>query len=493
MSNLAEDTLRRSAPVKRGGHVLAFSESKTCTDWAKDSRCVVDMGTLHARIHRGGWEAELAITTPNVRPKPIIEAFGESKSAVEWSADPRSSIPANSLRERIRMGWDPEDAITVSPGRRKPGTEAKPKPAPKPRGSMLTAFGVTLSTSDWVKDARCPLDGAKEISRRIREGEDPESAITRPKQAPVDQAGEMSEEERRERDLVRGVWRGMKNRCLNPKDQGFKNYGGRGISISSEWLESFDAFVADVGIRPTANHQIERVDNDGNYCVENCIWALPLVQASNKRNTLRIAAFGRTLTTGKWHTEPEAGVNVDGRIISARLSKGWEAERAISEEVSKRKGLITAFSETKSAQEWEDDHRCCVTASGIYGRIRGGYSSEAAITAPSANAGRIDAFGESKRSCEWADDLRAGSGATGTAIRSRIKRGMHSEDAISTPFIDRPKNQIYAFGELKTPAEWSRDRRCVVSNKRISQRIQAGMSAEDAITTPTQKIKVHPR
>lgn len=68
------------------------------------------------------------------------------------------------------------------------------------------------------------------------------------------------------------IYQGVKDRCLNPNEIAYPNYGGRGISISDDWLEAFENFFSDMGPRPSKGHSIERKDPNGNYCKENCIW-----------------------------------------------------------------------------------------------------------------------------------------------------------------------------------------------------------------------------
>ena len=77
------------------------------------------------------------------------------------------------------------------------------------------------------------------------------------------------------------TWRGIIRRCTNPSDAYWHRYGGRGITVHPEWLESFDAFIADVGRRPAAGMSIDRIDNDGNYEPGNVRWATPTQQVEN--------------------------------------------------------------------------------------------------------------------------------------------------------------------------------------------------------------------
>lgn len=92
------------------------------------------------------------------------------------------------------------------------------------------------------------------------------------------------------------IWKSMKQRCCNPNNKAFPNYGGRGIDISPEWLESFAAFISDMGHRPHVDSTLERMDNYKGYSKENCIWASRAAQLENRRNTILVIREGKSFS-----------------------------------------------------------------------------------------------------------------------------------------------------------------------------------------------------
>jgi len=123
----------------------------------------------------------------------------------------------------------------------------------------------------------------------------------------------------------------LKDRCLNPDAQGYEHYGARGITVCKRWQDSVEAFLEDMGPRPSPKHSIDRENVNGDYEPSNCRWATKEEQARNKTNNRFLEAFGQRKTCAEWCEE----YGISKSTLSNRLRRGWEAERAISEPVGR--------------------------------------------------------------------------------------------------------------------------------------------------------------
>lgn len=125
------------------------------------------------------------------------------------------------------------------------------------------------------------------------------------------------------------AWRSMRDRCTNPRSRSFRNYGGRGITVCGRWLDSFKAFLVDMG-SPKDGESLDRIDNNGPYAPGNCRWATSVQQNNNRRGNKRLTFSGKSQTVPQWARELGLAIPT----LKSRLRKGWSAHRALTELVS---------------------------------------------------------------------------------------------------------------------------------------------------------------
>ena len=120
-------------------------------------------------------------------------------------------------------------------------------------------------------------------------------------------------------------------RCYDRSIPEYKRYGARGIEMCEEWKDSYAAFrewAMSTGYNPLAKRgecTIERVDNDGNYCPENCIWTNLKRQANNKSNNHYLNVLGEIITTA----EASEKYGIPYKRLMNRLNRGWSDEDAV--------------------------------------------------------------------------------------------------------------------------------------------------------------------
>lgn len=131
----------------------------------------------------------------------------------------------------------------------------------------------------------------------------------------------------RRRHPLYARWLGMRNRCNNPNDDYYDNYGGKGVKVCKRW-DSFTNFLEDMGECPEG-HTLDRRDNDGDYTPENCRWASSSEQAMNKSTTAMVEYNGELIK----RRELAKRFGIDPDRLRQRLEMGWSVEKALTVEI----------------------------------------------------------------------------------------------------------------------------------------------------------------
>lgn len=122
------------------------------------------------------------------------------------------------------------------------------------------------------------------------------------------------------------TWTTIKGRCYNKTNKSYKDYGARGIIVCERWLKSFENFYEDMGPKPSRNHSIDRINNNGNYEPENCKWATKEEQNNNTRVNIYLTYNNRTLTLSQWAKE----LDLKYSALQSRLARGWSVEKTLN-------------------------------------------------------------------------------------------------------------------------------------------------------------------
>lgn len=140
------------------------------------------------------------------------------------------------------------------------------------------------------------------------------------------------------RNQIHNIWTHMRDRCRNPANSDYKDYGARGIAPCTGW-EWFADFAADVGDRPSPAYSLDRIDPNGGYWCGRCLecvamgrngnwrWATAEVQQRNKRTSWKVSLGGETLSVPEWAER----TGLPPHVIRLRLRLGWDAARAVTQ------------------------------------------------------------------------------------------------------------------------------------------------------------------
>jgi len=193
------------------------------------------------------------------------------------------------------------------------------------------------------------------------------------------------------------AWKGMKNRCYNPKYVHFKDYGGRGITVSDTWKNSFERFFKDMGPAPALKHtqcSVERMNVNGNYEKNNCRWALSQKeQMRNTRSSIRLTYLGKTKLLIEWAEDLKIPVHT---LYARILEYGFSVKEALTRPVARRDWgimpehqtniappitqqgklprLLKIGNKTKTIKEWSTESG--LPSGLIYGRLYKGITGQ---------------------------------------------------------------------------------------------------------------------
>jgi len=188
------------------------------------------------------------------------------------------------------------------------------------------------------------------------------------------------------------IWCGIKSRCHTQSATGYDRYGALGIVVCAGWRHNFVAFYADMGPRPSDDHEIDRIDGACNYscghceeCVANnwpanCRWLTKPQQARNRRSNRMITANGETLCLADWAKK----MGVSFGMMLARVRRGWTPEDVVSKPkiplCESNNHLIAYGGETLSIADWS--RKTGIDSKTIAKRLQAGWTTERCLTQP---------------------------------------------------------------------------------------------------------------
>jgi len=132
------------------------------------------------------------------------------------------------------------------------------------------------------------------------------------------------------------IWNRMKQRTTNSNYPEYEYYGGRGITVCPEWINSFETFISDMGKSPSPTHSVDRIDPNGPYSLANCRWATSLEQGENRRDNFYIKYNGTTLHLAAWARKLKINY---GTLRSRLQDYGWSVKRAFTTPVTKNRRI----------------------------------------------------------------------------------------------------------------------------------------------------------
>jgi hypothetical protein len=145
------------------------------------------------------------------------------------------------------------------------------------------------------------------------------------------------------------AWQTMRLRCLEPTNQAYPRYGGRGITVCDRWLNSPEPFLKDMGPKPSPKHELDRIDNDGPYEPGNCRWATRTESSRNRRSNRILEYNGERRTLAEWCER----FRLPRDTVRKRLESGWSITSTLQTPVRPKRPNGTANIGVRAAQAEE--------------------------------------------------------------------------------------------------------------------------------------------
>ena len=183
---------------------------------------------------------------------------------------------------------------------------------------------------------------------------------------------------------LKNIWRNMLQRCYNPKVPSYKLYGLRGIQVCDAWKASFSQFREDMTPGYSPKLTLDRIDNNSNYCKENCRWATMKEQSNNTRRNRWVVVNGEKMTA----SEAAVRYGVSKQLFHLRVYKmGWTPDKAATtppdakkQPTRERKSYVEVQGERMNLKQACEKYG--ISKMTVYSRIKRGLDIDAVFTTP---------------------------------------------------------------------------------------------------------------
>ncbi|MCG3815667.1 hypothetical protein I3256_06945 [Photobacterium damselae] len=271
-------------------------------------------------------------------------------------------------------------------------------------------------------------------------------------------------------------WRSMKDRILNEKNPSYKYYGARGLTIEPEWVESFEAFIAEIGLmpEPKEEYSVDRIDNSRGYHKGNVRWSTLEEQARNKSNNI----YENYRGDKRLLIELAEEHNIKYRTLYSRLYlHGWDIEQALNTPVQEQERLYFFQGELRNLVVISE--MTGKTYSTLHRRVTelGMTIDEAVETDPFPKLLIHGEMLSKNQICEKYD-------IAFVTLNKRLEKGMSPEEAVA----DQTERKLYK-GEWLSRKELAKATGIGIDT--INRRWRKGFPIEDLVKPPTRKMAKH--